>query len=106
MPGQPSGWKPRSKPCSSGYSSWAAPHSLHSRTPAFWGAGLERTDTGYGLLQAFDDDTWEEVIGVVEDVEYVRLLTQSSGVVVPADKVTRFMADWPDLRPESDTVWP
>ncbi|NNN31877.1 hypothetical protein HLK59_16180 [Streptomyces sp. S3(2020)] len=71
-----------------------------------WGAGLERTDTGYGLLQAFDDDTWEEVIAVVEDVEYVRLLRQSSGVVVPADKVTRFLADWPDLRPESDTVWP
>ncbi|MDQ1031277.1 hypothetical protein QF035_008859 [Streptomyces umbrinus] len=34
-----------------------------------WGAGLERTDTGYGLLQTFDDDTWEEVIAVVEDVE-------------------------------------
>lgn len=50
--------------------------------------------------------TPEEVIAVVEDVEYVRLLTQSSGVVVPADKITRFLRDWPDLRPESDTVWP
>ncbi|MDQ1031278.1 hypothetical protein QF035_008860 [Streptomyces umbrinus] len=36
----------------------------------------------------------------------MRLLTQSPGVVVPADKVTHFLADWPDLRPESDTVWP
>ncbi|MFF9040970.1 hypothetical protein ACF090_36530 [Streptomyces sp. NPDC014892] len=37
-----------------------------------WGAGLERTAAGYGLLLAFDDDTWEEVMAVVEDVEYVR----------------------------------
>lgn len=71
-----------------------------------WGAGLERTDTGYGLLLALDDDTWEKVTAVVDDVEYVRLLTEISGVTVPADKITRFLRDWPDLRPEAATVWP
>jgi hypothetical protein len=71
-----------------------------------WGTGLERTDTGYGLLLAFGDDTWEEGTAVVDDVEYERLLTEISGVAVPADTVIRFLRDWPDLRPESDTVWP
>ncbi|MBL1120746.1 hypothetical protein JK364_52090 [Streptomyces sp. 110] len=70
-----------------------------------WGAGLERTDTGYGLLLVFDD-IGDEFTAVVNDVEYARLLTQISGIAVPADKVTHILRKWPDLRPEAATVWP
>lgn len=71
-----------------------------------WGAGLDHTDTGYGLLLAFDDHAGDEFTAVVDDVEYVRLLTETSGVTVPAGKVTHVLRDWPDLRPEAATVWP
>jgi hypothetical protein len=49
--------------------------------------------------------SWEEFTAIVDDVEYVRLLTFSEAAV-PADKVIHVLRDWPDLRPESDTVWP
>ncbi|MFC8125457.1 hypothetical protein [Streptomyces sp. NPDC057302] len=71
-----------------------------------WGADLERADTGYGLLLAFDNHNGDEFTALVDDVEYVRLLTETSGIVVPADKVTHVLRNWPDLRPEAPTVWP
>ncbi|MGW3652452.1 hypothetical protein [Streptomyces sp. NPDC000878] len=33
-----------------------------------WGADLERTDTGYGLLLAFDNHNGDEFTAVVDDV--------------------------------------
>ncbi|MFH8663233.1 hypothetical protein [Streptomyces afghaniensis] len=39
-------------------------------------------------------------------VGHMRLLMQSSGVTVPADKVVRALPDGPDLRRGADTVWP
>ncbi|MGW2051936.1 hypothetical protein ACWCPF_43480 [Streptomyces sp. NPDC001858] len=71
-----------------------------------WGVGLERTDTGYGLLLAFDASNGDEFTAVVDDVEYVRLLMVTSGVAVPTAKVTHVLHAWPDLRPEAATVWP
>ncbi|MFG2386856.1 hypothetical protein [Streptomyces avermitilis] len=55
------------------------------------GAGLKRTDTVYGLLLAFDNHNGDDFTAVVGDLEYVRLLTEASGVVVPADKVTHVL---------------
>lgn len=71
-----------------------------------WGAGLDLTDSGYGLLLAVDDRGGDVFTAVIDDVEYVRLLMESSGVEVPSDKITRMLPDWPDLRPEAATVWP
>ncbi|MEU0451783.1 hypothetical protein ABZ322_01795 [Streptomyces sp. NPDC006129] len=71
-----------------------------------WGAGLERTDTGYGLLQAVDDHSGDAVTEVIDDVDYMQLLTQSSGVAVPADKIVQALPDWPDLRPGAAAVRP
>ncbi|MFD5932487.1 hypothetical protein [Streptomyces sp. NPDC060333] len=71
-----------------------------------WGAGLDLTNTGYGLLLAVDHRSGDVVTAVVDDVEYVRLLMNASGIEVPADKITRTLPDWPDLHPEAATVWP
>ncbi|MFJ3673800.1 hypothetical protein ACIPSE_45895 [Streptomyces sp. NPDC090106] len=70
-----------------------------------WGAGLEHTATGYGLLCAFDD-IGDAFTAVIDDVEYARLLMEAPGAVVPADKIICIFREWPDLRPESATVWP
>ncbi|MFF3432209.1 hypothetical protein [Streptomyces sp. NPDC002602] len=71
-----------------------------------WGAGLDLTATGYGLLLAYDDGSGDVVTAVVDDIEYARLLAESTGVTVPAHKIIRSLPDWPDLRPEAVTVWP
>lgn len=43
------------------------------------------------LLLAFDNHNGDDFTAVVGDLEYVRLLTEASGVVVPADKVTHVL---------------
>ncbi|MEU3407528.1 hypothetical protein ABZ766_26775 [Streptomyces sp. NPDC006670] len=71
-----------------------------------WGAGLDLAASGYGLLLAVDDCSGDVFTAVIDDVEYVRLLIESSEVDVPSDKITRMLPEWPDLRLEAATVWP
>lgn len=69
-----------------------------------WGATLPERPDGYGVLLGCRDDG-EVCAAVVDDVEYARLLMGARGVVVPAEKVVRWLDDWPNLRPEAVSVW-
>jgi len=70
-----------------------------------WGVGLTERPDGYGVLLGHRDDG-EVCAVVVDDVEYARLLMESSrGVTVPAQKVVRCLDCWPDLRAEAASVW-
>ncbi|MGW2837338.1 hypothetical protein ACWCWD_06455 [Streptomyces sp. NPDC001493] len=88
---------------------------IHLATPATmtrdayrelcWGADLPERPAGYGLLLGHTDDG-ELHTAVLDDTEYVRLLTQAGGGVdVPAEKVVATIADWPCLRSDADSVW-
>ncbi|MGP3991614.1 hypothetical protein [Streptomyces sp. 3N207] len=72
-----------------------------------WGADLDRTDTGYGLLLAVNYHKGDSVTAVLDDPAYARLLAEASGsITVPAHKVIRTLREWADLRPAAATVWP
>ncbi|MFE7119421.1 hypothetical protein ACFU99_28805 [Streptomyces sp. NPDC057654] len=71
-----------------------------------WGAGLDHTATGYGLLLGADTADGALLTAVIEDIDYVRLLIQAGGAEVPEDKVSCYLDGWPDLSTEAPTVWP
>lgn len=69
-----------------------------------WGAGLPEVPDGYAVLCGHEDDGSVAAV-VLDDVEYARLLGQSGGVEVPADKVVAVLNNWPDLRQDATSVW-
>ncbi|MEV8398867.1 hypothetical protein [Streptomyces niveus] len=70
-----------------------------------WGASLSEAPAGYGVLIGHRDDG-STCTAVLEDVEYARLLVQSTGGInVPRDKVTTVLDGWPNMRSDADSVW-
>ncbi|MEU5403593.1 hypothetical protein ABZ348_30380 [Streptomyces sp. NPDC005963] len=69
-----------------------------------WGVHLPEVPTGYGLILGYTDDG-QVVTAVLADVDYARLLAQARDVLVPEEKITMLLFDWPDLNPTAASVW-
>lgn len=70
-----------------------------------WGTSLPETAEGYGLLLGHDAHSGDPTAAVISDVEYARLLVQSSSITVPADMVVALIPEWPDLHQDAVSVW-
>lgn len=70
-----------------------------------WGAQPPQVASGYGLLRGNSITGGQLITAVLADVEYTRLLAQSQNVIVPSEKITKILTDWPNLDPLAESIW-